>query len=701
MKLNCPMCKEKYKSPKVLSCGHTFCCRCLNSHITTCVPTQDEYLSSNEPPRQVPAKTYFICPVDRCNKQIVPPDPQRPTWTWANQFPNNLTIASLIEKSERNDTGPKSCDFCLQVGKQVDASGFCEDCIQAFCSKCIYIHRLVRKGHNLETWGHYRLSTDASDEITKNNARKRNKDWSQGDNCPFHSMQSANIFCKDHKAVCCIICSCTDHKSCKLIPVDALFSEGNDSFCLGGLSRRLTACNKNIMELVNDRLDTIKSIDDQKKTILMQVLSIKDTLQELMDNLEVKVKNKLENIHTDIIHEVETDMKRFEFLKEAVAGTNARLHAEIHGQHQIKSVLMFQEIQKECGKIEKEIETTTKRKNVYLKFTVEDKIEKMVKKVRQMKEKGDVLQISFHLDPGRNFTKIGAEKNTEKHQQPHQYVEKVLEPCWLTDCVFLYNGELLVVDNENMNVKHFSADYHYMEDLVMSAKPWGIAVSSNDTDQLGAVTLPEVCTICIIVTVPNLKLMSEFRTPGACYGIGFLSDERLVVSCETSNKAALHIFSSNGDEIGLIDKDQHFLSGLLFSKPRYLFVTKNNTIYISDGRRYQISHANLEGKHDSKFTDRKFIAPAGIALDHNENIIACGNGSLNVFWISKKIDGESNQILNNLHLPRAIAFHPVENKFVITQDSGKIKSFLQFFTLKEILNNDSFTACSLLEHVSS
>ncbi|KAL3865953.1 hypothetical protein ACJMK2_043297 [Sinanodonta woodiana] len=713
MKLNCPVCKEKYKSPKVLSCGHTICCRCLNSHITICVPMKgydiSEYLSSSEPPRHVPAKTDFTCPVDRCDKQSTPPEPERPTWTWADQFPNNLTIASLIDKSERNDTGPKSCDFCLEVGKQVVASGFCEDCVKALCSKCVYIHRLVQKGHNLETWSQCMLNNETSDKESNNNADKKSSDSMMQDKCPFHSMELANIFCQDHKAVCCIICSCTDHKSCSVIPVDALFKEDSSNVCSEGLSSRLTACNKNVMELVKDRLDILDCIDNQKETILTQMLSLKGILQELMENIECKVKRKLEEIHTEIKHEMEADMKRFEFLKEAVAGTNARLQAEIHGQHRTKSVDKFLEIQKECGNIEEEIETTTKKRNVCIQFTVEDQVEKMIKKVREMEEKGDVVKTSFHLDPGRSFTKISEDKNTEKVQQPNQYVEKVFEvdaqilsdtrPCWLTDCVFLQNGELLVVDNENMKVKHFSADYHYMEDLVMSAKPWGIAVSSNDTDQLGAATLPEACTICILVTVPNLKLVSEFRTPGACYGIGFLSDDRLVVSCENNNKAALHIFSSNGDEIGLIKKDEHLLSGLLFSKPRYLFVTKNNTIYISDGRRYQISHANLEGKHDSKFTDSKFIAPAGIALDHNENIIACGNGSLNVFWISKKIDGENIPILTDWHLPRAIAFHPIEDKFVITQDAGKLKSFLQFFILKEILKTDSITVTLMLDDI--
>ncbi|KAK3585288.1 hypothetical protein CHS0354_040235 [Potamilus streckersoni] len=703
MKLNCPVCAKKYKSPKVLSCGHTVCYRCLNSHITIGAPMQgyiSEYLSSNEPPKKVPAKTEFTCPVKRCNMQIVPPDPQRPTWTWADQFPNNLTIASLIDKSEKNDTGPKSCDFCSQVGKLVVASGFCEDCIEAFCSKCIYIHRLVQKDHNLEIWSHCK---DASDEISRNNVDHR-----KGDNCPFHSMEPANIFCKDHKAVCCIICSCTEHKSCSVIPVDALFAEGKDGFCIGGIRSRLAECNKNIMELVQDRQNTLKSVDDQKETILTQVLSLKGILQELMENLESKAKQKLEEINTDIKREMEADMKRFEFLKEAVAGTNARLQAEVPGQHRTKSVHMFLEIEKECGKIEEEIQTTTKTRNVCIQFTIEDQVEKMIKEVRQMEEKGDVLKSSFHLDPGRKFTKSGENKNTEKGQQSQQYVEKVLEvdaqipsdtrPCWLTDCVFLHNGELLVVDNENMRVKLFSADCHFMGDLAMSAKPWGIAVSSNDTDQLGAVTLPEACTVSILETVPNLKLRSEFHTPGACYGIGFLSGERLVVSCENNNKAALHIFSSNGDEIRLIDNDEH-LSGLLFSKPRYLSVTKNNTIYISDGRRYQISHTNLEGKQDSQFTDSKLISPAGIALDHNENIIACGNGSLNVFWFCKKINGEHIQILTDWQLPRAIALHPIENKFVITQDSGKFKSFLQFFMLKEIPNNDSLKVCSMLEHV--
>ena len=110
--LNCPVCRERFRSPKVLpSCGHTFCMRCL----------QD--LISEE------RNSRIKCPL--CRKEYRIPQ------SGVKGFPDNFSINRLLDEASLKGKailcGQCSQSQCFPLEK-------CQHCDKTLCIECQIMH---------------------------------------------------------------------------------------------------------------------------------------------------------------------------------------------------------------------------------------------------------------------------------------------------------------------------------------------------------------------------------------------------------------------------------------------------------------------------------------------------------------------------------------------------------------------------------
>lgn len=87
--LMCSICLGRYNDPRLLPCGHTFCRQCLSDHI------QQTVLSANS--------NQFKCPNDRGD--VRRPGPNTPIREWANAFPVDTFISSLLQAVHNHEQG--------------------------------------------------------------------------------------------------------------------------------------------------------------------------------------------------------------------------------------------------------------------------------------------------------------------------------------------------------------------------------------------------------------------------------------------------------------------------------------------------------------------------------------------------------------------------------------------------------------------
>ncbi|KAK3594283.1 hypothetical protein CHS0354_035182 [Potamilus streckersoni] len=107
--ISCAVCCEIYSDPRCLTCGHSFCLKCIKG------------IADN--------KQRFPCPICRYNINLIDGDVEK--------LPKNYGLGVVIEAKDK-----KQYVMCLKHSKLLDI--FCDRCDMVICSKCLPIEH---KGH--------------------------------------------------------------------------------------------------------------------------------------------------------------------------------------------------------------------------------------------------------------------------------------------------------------------------------------------------------------------------------------------------------------------------------------------------------------------------------------------------------------------------------------------------------------------------
>ena len=125
--LDCPICKDRFKNPKIVDCTHVFCRDCLQDLIT-------------RDPRNFPP-----CPV--CRKPINVPE------KGVNAYQTQTFYADVIQCLETQAQGLFNCRSCGEVTSR-DHSDRCKSCKDLVCIKCVQERKHnCRKGSESSQFG--------------------------------------------------------------------------------------------------------------------------------------------------------------------------------------------------------------------------------------------------------------------------------------------------------------------------------------------------------------------------------------------------------------------------------------------------------------------------------------------------------------------------------------------------------------------
>ncbi|OWF41720.1 E3 ubiquitin-protein ligase TRIM56 [Mizuhopecten yessoensis] len=186
--LNCLLCWNVYNIPRSLPCKHTFCEECLSSYIDSAGIRESD------------SDKYFECPA--CRYFVKVPDTNASATDISKSFQLNALYKSV---SRYHNTAGTHCDVCLGDNETETANAWCIECGEALCTDCRVAHKKVRqtKKHqviDLEDAFHNVLAYSRSNE-----------------ECTKHPETMLELFCLNHKELCCALCVPTLHNGCRNI----------------------------------------------------------------------------------------------------------------------------------------------------------------------------------------------------------------------------------------------------------------------------------------------------------------------------------------------------------------------------------------------------------------------------------------------------------------------------------------------------
>ncbi|XP_038061205.1 protein PML-like [Patiria miniata] len=242
--LECSICSNRYKQPKLLDCLHSFCLKCL----------QELRLHQN------PEGTKLTCPLCR-RDTILKGD--------IAALPNNFTLGALVEEfamQEQLLEGQGSEIKCQNCDEGNEAVLRCMKCNSFLCQECNRAHGRMSamKTHEVTTMAQLR-----SGEISYKSKLKE-----EVPKCGQHPDQNLSIYCNSCLQLVCTTCSVLDHAR----------------HSLSGQTEALRKCKQEVTEL------TTKA--EQKRTELStatkEVEKIRKALDSTFADTTKKIKQKVE-----------------------------------------------------------------------------------------------------------------------------------------------------------------------------------------------------------------------------------------------------------------------------------------------------------------------------------------------------------------------------------------------------------------------
>ncbi|XP_071790606.1 uncharacterized protein [Asterias amurensis] len=256
--LECAVCSDNFKNPKVLDCLHTFCLKCLREMRT----------------RQHPENKKLICPICRKETNLEKIE--------VDDLPHNFTLDALVDElyvhQKLLGTEPSrvTCQSCEE--EDLTAVSRCVDCDHFLCQDCKHAHgRLaVTRSHTTYSLDQYR----SGEIVYKSKLREHIP------KCQKHLDQSLTIYCNTCEQMTCTTCSVLNHGQHALV----IIPEAYDSF------------KQQVTDLVSKVKNNIKELQDAKDTANM--------LQMKLDTSFAETKKKISQRADDVVAKVKEEEQK-------------------------------------------------------------------------------------------------------------------------------------------------------------------------------------------------------------------------------------------------------------------------------------------------------------------------------------------------------------------------------------------------------
>ena len=262
--LECGICHERYKQPKILNCSHSFCETCLDEYWdTTC--------------RRTP---MIPCPV--CRREILIPS------TGIQGLQTNFHLIGIVDEvslQEKVACSGKSKPLCELCDEDNEVLHQCLDCAQNICSNCkkTHLRSNASSNHNVATL----------DDIRKGKATVKRPE--EASTCQKHKGEINRFYCETCQVLICQDCTVVDH--CK--PQHQYIDSAEASLKYKkAMKDILPVCHTEIKELEESLAASSQAKPEFRDKVITTMKEVKETADQIRAKVTAEENKMIDAIKT-------------------------------------------------------------------------------------------------------------------------------------------------------------------------------------------------------------------------------------------------------------------------------------------------------------------------------------------------------------------------------------------------------------------
>ena len=652
-KLECSICFDNFKEPKLLPCFHIFCkSPCLERLVD-----QDREGKS------------LHCPT--CRHLVRLPD------NGVAGLQADFRIDHLLEKREllikAKESQNTSCEKC----KEFPATRFCRDCGELVCDSCTKMHQTWKEFADHKIVGLNEVVTDPTKLFPKK----------QVPQCKEHSDMELKIYCESCSELICSDCTVRLHQGHNFDLVGDVFPKHKEEIVS---SLKPVKENFNKVDLALKAFDPrAKEINDQRETVEADINREIDRQQQILDQRRVELVGRLDTLTQQNLKSLETQKEHVKMLHAKMSSCLEYAEGGLETGTEGEVVAMKDPVLKQAKQITAEFSSATIQPQTEADIElVTDGLEQVSQACREFGEvttKGSVsVEKSYATGNGSKYATTGEQATVELHAMTRRN-----KKC---DKKLTITAELVRKksrDTIECEVKQENGQHKITYQPAKRGKH-SLHIRINGEDAQGSPHSIAVTSSAQSLCKP-VRVVSGLKGP---YGTATNSKGQTIVA-ETQGHC-ISIFTPEGEKIcsfGTYGSGRGQLS-----YPHGIATDRDDSIYIADNCNHRIQKFTSEGKSIAevgKYKDyRQFKNPVGSCFNQRDNnlyICDAQNHRIQVFSPYLKFlrcFGRQGSEDGQFECPMNVAFDDANNLYVTDCDNHRVQvftadgQFLRAFTNK-------------------
>ncbi|KAJ8306703.1 hypothetical protein KUTeg_015744 [Tegillarca granosa] len=563
---------------------------------------------------------------------VTPLEPNVKYQEWAKQFPLNHLIVSLMDQNKLK-TKEKLCDPCKSTDDDVTAVSWCLECNEAFCQVCASLHKKQKMSKH-----HALKNIEEMQEVPP---------ISPYEVCENHKGKIIEAFCIDHNQPCCTTCITIHHRKCDQVTTLEDAANGVlDSNDLSELLQRLKDTSALHLDLVKEKREIIKKLEDQKGAIEKE---LQDTRQKIIDSFDQSHSSFMQGFtqtHNRKLQELISSIQDSENRNKNIQNYINLMETCKGGCSESQVFLEMKKVQeREKEQLEELEQILAKHENLDYKFSLDDNVQKLITQLQKLGQIDVTQKVSLTVPRYPKFGRGNRLVSSFSIKDKCGVDTWVFGGCFLSEDTLLlplFSGKRLALFKSNGDLIKQSGDLSGEVNDVCMLDPTTVVVTRCKEHTIDYINIPSL-------TVNKTKSLGVW-----CVGIT-CSDNKLYVGC----KNKLLIMDKDGNKCREINTNGYIKGVTIINQGDKEIVYTNYDNHSCHFVRYS------DLQEIQSFTHPDLNNLRGVTSDREGNVYIAETKSGNVFQLSS--DGEFIRILlTGLHKPRGIRFDDNSDRFFVS-----------------------------------